>query len=206
MKFRSIFAAAALVSSALAMPTNIGSIFNQNKQVQGYPWGLGSCISDAQAQFIVKTFKSILTNPDRIAAAKTAAMLLDDNYVEISDSINVLDNKPVSPSLLFCNDGTLTPFQQGASSFSNKQDFINSVAGAPAVSIMNDLNIFHDCNKIGWQWLVDGLALDVSPVKGFNKLTVDPKTGIVKSTDLEFNSVAWGRNLGWTCTAPPPRS
>lgn len=68
---------------------------------------------------------------------------------------------------------------------------------------MNDLDVFHDCNKIGWQWLVDGLGMDVSPVKGFNKLTVDPRTGVVKANDLEFNSIGWGRDIGWTCTPPP---
>lgn len=71
---------------------------------------------------------------------------------------------------------------------------------------MNDLDIWHDCTKIGWQWLVDGLALDVSPVKGFNKLVVDPNTGIIKSSDLEFNSIAWGEDLGgkWTPATGSP--
>lgn len=71
---------------------------------------------------------------------------------------------------------------------------------------MTDLDIWHDCTKIGWQWVVDNLAMSKSPAKGFNKFTVDPATGFLKSNELEFNSIAWGIDLGGTWIGPgaPP--
>lgn len=73
---------------------------------------------------------------------------------------------------------------------------------------MQDLDMWHDCTKIGWQWLANGIGLNVSPVKGFNKIIVDPNTGIIKSNDIEFNSIAWGEDQGgkWTPGPPPPSS
>lgn len=196
MQIKTLLLAAAAGSGVLATWIN--------KPLQGYPWGIGPCLNDAQTMWIVQNFKSILTNPDRKAAAKKAGVLLDDSYTETSDSINVLAGEPVSHvSITTTIIACLTQIQQGAVSFGSKQAFIDGVTGAPAIPVMNDLDIFHDCNKIAWQWLVDNLAMDVSPVKGFNKITVDPRTGVVKSNDIEFNSIAWGRDLGWTCSAPP---
>lgn len=68
---------------------------------------------------------------------------------------------------------------------------------------MTDLDMWHDCTKVGWQWLVNGLGYNVSPVKGFNKFVVDVSTGIIKTNDLEFNSIAWGEDLGGKWTPPP---
>lgn len=96
MQLKSILLAATAVSSALAAPTlGLLSIFSQDK-VPGYPLGNGFCLSDQQAAFIVKTFKSILTNPDRKGAIATANIIIADKYVETSDSINVLAGYPVS--------------------------------------------------------------------------------------------------------------
>ena len=68
---------------------------------------------------------------------------------------------------------------------------------------MTDVDVFYQCNKIAWEWIANGIGMNVSPAKGFNKIVVDPQTGIIKSNDIEFNSIAWGRDMGWTCTAPP---
>ena len=92
MQIKSLLFAAAAASSAFAKPT----FFSNGKSVPGYPWGWGNCLNDQQAAFIVKQFKSILTNPDRQAAVKIANDMLADNYVETSDSINVLAGYPVS--------------------------------------------------------------------------------------------------------------
>lgn len=88
-------------------------------------------------------------------------------------------------------------------SFSGRDAFVQSVSGAPAIGSMQDLDIIPGCNKIVWQWYAKGVGMNVSPVKGFNKITVDVSTGRILATDLEFNSVAWGRDIGWTCTPPP---
>lgn len=178
------FLATTLALGAMAAPTWDFPSGGGNG-VPGYPFGFPGCLSDQQAAFVVKQYKSILTNPDRKAAATTAQTLVDNNYVETSDSINVLAGYP-----------------EGGASFNGKQAFIDGVANAPAIPSMTDLDTFHNCNKILWEWRVDGLGRNVSPVKGINKIVVDPNTGVIKSVDLEFNSIAWGRDIGWTCTAP----
>lgn len=86
--------------------------------------------------------------------------------------------------------------QQGGPSFNGKAAYIAGIEHAPAIPSMTDIDIWHDCTKIGWQWIVNGLGMHVSPVKGFNKFTINPSTGIVQSSYLEFNSVAWGEDLG----------
>lgn len=94
---KSLLLAATAATSAFAMPTfNWLGGGNNGNRVPGYPYGIPMCMSDAQAAFIVKTFKSILMNPDRNAAVQTANTLIADNYVETSDSINVLAGYPVS--------------------------------------------------------------------------------------------------------------
>lgn len=101
MQIKTLFLAATAGFSVLANP--LADVQNErrgwNGRLQGYPWGFGPCLNDAQTAWIVANFKSILTNPDRNAAAKTAGKLLDDNYVETSDSINVLAGQPVSLTL-----------------------------------------------------------------------------------------------------------
>lgn len=96
MQFKSLLLAATAATSVLALPTFdlLGGL--GGNRVPGYPYGLPQCMSDAQAAFIVKTFKSILMNPNRAAAVTTGSSLIADNYVETSDSINVLAGYPVS--------------------------------------------------------------------------------------------------------------
>lgn len=95
---------------------------------------------------------------------------------------------------------------QGSVSFSGKGPYLDGLKTARAIPQMTDLDVWHDCNTIGWQWIASGLGINISPVKGFNKFVVDPNSGLVKSTDLEFNNIAWGRDIFWTCTPPsgPP--
>lgn len=93
MQIKSLLIGAVAVTSVLATPT-WGSQGGDN--VKGYPWGWSQCLSDQQSSFIVQTFKSILTNPNRKAAVDTATGLLAVDYKETSDSINVLAGQPVS--------------------------------------------------------------------------------------------------------------
>ena len=93
MQIKSLLISAIAATGAIATPTL--NLWQQSNKVQGYPWGWGSCLNDAQASFVVQSFKSILTNPDRKAASNLATALLDVNYKETSDSINVLAGLPV---------------------------------------------------------------------------------------------------------------
>ncbi|KAK4212149.1 hypothetical protein QBC37DRAFT_197618 [Rhypophila decipiens] len=159
-------------------------------KVSGYPVSiLGVCLEDKQANFIVEKFKSILTNPDRSAAKATAEALIAQVYVEESDSINILAG-----------------YTLGGPSFTSKKNFIDGVAAAPAIPSMKTLEVFHSCDKISWRWNVEGLGRQTYPVKGINTFVVDPCTGQIKATYIEFSSIAWGVDIGWTCTPPPAGS
>lgn len=93
MQFKTLLLAATAATSALAAPTFDFGFLNK---IPNYPWGPGGCLTDQQATFIVKTFKTVLMNPDRKAAVATANAILDSKFTETSDSINVLAGNPVS--------------------------------------------------------------------------------------------------------------
>lgn len=102
MQFKSLLLAVTAATSVFALPTlDLLSGGKNGNKVPGYPWGIPGCLNDAQAAFVLKQFKSILTNPDRGAAVQTANILLSDKYVETSDSINVLAGQPVSKPYLY---------------------------------------------------------------------------------------------------------
>lgn len=82
MKFFSLLAPLALVSSALAFPTLV----------------LNS-ISQREAEDIVNKFTQILDHSNLPAANATAQALIANNFVEKSDSINILAGIPVSSAL-----------------------------------------------------------------------------------------------------------
>ena len=74
---------------------------------------------------------------------------------------------------------------------------------APAIPGMDTLDVFHDCTHIAWRWNIPHLAMNKFPVKGINHFTVtSPAKGTVIKSDLEFSSIAWGSDIGWTCTPP----
>lgn len=98
MQIKTLVLAATAGSCVLATPF-LDFMKDGSGRLQGYPYGWGPCLSDGQAAWIVSNFKSILTNPDRNASAQTATKLLDNSYVETSDSINVLAGYPVSSIL-----------------------------------------------------------------------------------------------------------
>ena len=78
MKFTLI--ASALATAAIAAPQ----------------WGewQGNCVSQATAESLVQGYADVLGHVGNYTA--TANAILDTNYVEISDSINILAGYPVS--------------------------------------------------------------------------------------------------------------
>jgi len=174
-----------LATGALAFPSVARSFQNPFSPIPNYPLGNGFCLTDSQANFIAAQFQSILTNPNRQGANVTAQTLVTTNYVETSDSINTLAGYPL-----------------GGSTFVGRTGFINGVVTAPAIPSMQTLAVFHDCTNILWRWLVTGLGSGEYEIKGMNHFIASPLTGQISTDYLEFNSIAWGRDIGWTCTPP----
>lgn len=94
MHFTSLVVAAMAVAYTTA--TNIPNPFSP---IPGYPWGYGNCLNDQQASFIVEQFRLILASPNRQTANTIAQTLIANNYVESSDSINILAGYPVGLSI-----------------------------------------------------------------------------------------------------------
>lgn len=62
---------------------------------------------------------------------------------------------------------------------------------------MTTLDVFHDCNKITWRWTANGLALATYPVNGISVFQVNnPGSGQIDRAYIEFNSIAWGVDVG----------
>lgn len=95
MRFLSLIAlAASAATSVLAFPYN-GTASNRFSPIPGYPLGNGFCLTDSQAKFLVSTFSGALANTNRNATNATMQVLLASNWIEQSDSINILAGYPV---------------------------------------------------------------------------------------------------------------
>ena len=94
MRLSSLIAMAASAAGVLASPV-FNSSTNPFSPIPGYPFGNGFCLTDKQANFLVSTFAGALENTNRQATNATMQVLLANNWVEQSDSINTLAGYPV---------------------------------------------------------------------------------------------------------------
>ncbi|WPH02386.1 Hypothetical protein R9X50_00524900 [Acrodontium crateriforme] len=184
MKTTSILAAAfAFASAGHALPQPTSST-----TISWWPWS--QCISQSAAEQFVQRFSGILSGKgsdlgDKVA---TANALVADSFQEVSDSINSLAMKPL---------GSVTE--------PSKQSYVAGITHAPTESGIETINVFvTDCNKILWHWNFKGVGSGVQEVKGFNLFTMAPNLNNLQVTrlDLEFNSIAWGADTGFTTTPP----
>ena len=198
MRFFKLAITATAAATALA-----GTISNPFSPIPGYPLGNGFCLTDQQSQFLVSTFVNALANTNRAATNTTMQALLASNYAEESDSINILAGYPVClPSTIISYSTSLTVTQLNSISFPNKAAYIASLLNAPPTPPFQILQSFHDCTNIGFRWIINGLGKNIDQIKGINQLVANPLTGQLSFDYLEFNSIAWGRDVGWTCTPP----
>ena len=192
----------AITSTAVATAL-AGTVSNPFSPIPGYPLGNGICLTDQQSQFLVKTFVSALANTNRAATNATLQALLASNYAEESDSINTLAGYPVCvPSLTISCPPQFTFMQLNSISFPSKAAYLASLLNAPPTPPFQILQSFHDCTNIGFRWIINGLGKNIDQIKGINQLVANPLTGQLSFDYLEFNSIAWGRDVGWTCTPP----
>jgi len=143
-----------------------------------HPRPTSTCLTDAAATSLATAFQSMLTNPDRNAANATGQAILADSFNETSDSILSLEGQPL---------GTVT--------FPGKQFYLNNVVHAPPIPAINTIDIVHDCTKIVWYWVAEGLGNSKYPVKGFNLLYTTNAGTQISDNYVEFNSLAWGADI-----------
>lgn len=154
------------------------------------PWsGPGSnCISYADAESIVSQFSYSLGLPGNDSAAYNAALVAIalPTYQEISDSIDMLAGMPLG-SVTFA---------------SRTADEANHTA-SEAIFERETLNLYVVCNVITWRWEFS-LFQGALPLQGINIFVTEG--GLLDTTYIEFNSLPWAIDVGYTVTPPsgPP--
>ncbi|KIW87055.1 uncharacterized protein Z519_12352 [Cladophialophora bantiana CBS 173.52] len=138
------------------------------------------CLSDAQATSIVSAWKTILTSPDRASASATAQTLIADEFLETSDAINSLAGNSL-----------------GNATFDGKDGFIAAVLQNLPVPLLTTLDIFHDCSRIAFYWAASGVGSALEDVRGVDLLYVTEDLSQINMAMVEFNSLAWGKDVGW---------
>ncbi|KIW34940.1 uncharacterized protein PV07_01677 [Cladophialophora immunda] len=175
---------------------------------QATPSTVLGCLSDAQATNIVSAWKTILSSPDRASASATAQALIADEYLETSDSINSLAGNSVRLttkaflSILFFKhssspDQSVTWKQLGNATFSGKDSFIAAVLNNPPIPLLTTLDVFHDCSRIAFYWAASGVGSGAEDVRGVDLLYVTEDKEQIIMAMVEFNSLAWAKDVGW---------
>jgi len=170
MKFLSLLAPLALVSTAFAAPSPGG--WND--------WN--NALSQGDATDIVNKFITILSHSNVAAANATAQALIGDGFFEKSDSINILAGFPL-----------------GSTTTDGKQAYINGVLNAPGLNGAETIKILVSGNNIVWYWRFTAIGSKQVPVQGFNLFEISNKKQIT-GLYVEFNSIAWGIDTGYTTT------
>jgi len=178
MKF--IITLAALAASASAVATTPKYFPGCSKR---------RCLTQNMADKFVTRFIGILEHQDTDLGNFTQAMeiVLADDFQEISDSINSLAGIPL-----------------GSVTTSSKEEYIQETENAPPDSgIETIFTAVANCRNIIWHWNFPQVGSAQYPVKGFNYFQLNEYCQ-VDTMSIEFNSIAWGSDIGFT-TTPPPR-
>ncbi|EME81323.1 uncharacterized protein MYCFIDRAFT_88023 [Pseudocercospora fijiensis CIRAD86] len=170
MKFSLIVSAIALASSAMASPP-------------GYSSWPSQCITQKEAEAYIKTFIGVLGQTDK-NAAQTADKIIADDFVEYSNSILSLQHKAIAPG-----DNISAP---------NKATWTAGVLHSPQIKGITTKAVIADCNHIVWKWNFLGVGSAQFPVNGYNFFTMTRKGKQLQAQrlDLEFDSIAWGLDIG----------
>ncbi|KEF52448.1 uncharacterized protein A1O9_11689 [Exophiala aquamarina CBS 119918] len=141
-----------------------------------------NALTQGDATDIVSKFITILSHSDVSVANATAQALIADNFFEKSDSINMLAGFPL-----------------GSTTTTGKQTYINGVLNAPGLNGAETIKILASGNNIVWQWRFTAIGTKQLPVQGFNLFEISEKKQI-NGLYVEFNSIAWGIDTGFTTT------
>ncbi|KAK5164563.1 uncharacterized protein LTR77_009769 [Saxophila tyrrhenica] len=138
--------------------------------------GPQGCISTKQAKQLTSQFSSLLSQSDDYMS--TGKAILAKDYVEISDSIMSLTQRPL-----------------GGVTFEGRDAYLAGLSHSPPVQGIETIGVYvTGCSKVIWQWQFNGVGSAEYPVKGFSLFTTNRKNQILKS-EIEFNSVAWGQDI-----------
>ena len=194
MKFLVTLASLALAAIAAPAPGDWGK------------WNNG-CASREYIQYLVDQEIVYLQHLDVAAGRAAGEAIFAADIVEYGDSINSLRQAPVS--LLFSahlDTGSFSltnpPSQLGTIVETDAASYINDTLSTPPIPQIDLLSLTVECNQFVWQWRFYGIGPGPNPyIQGFTLATVN-SAGLINYQYVEFNSLAWAENSGYTVTPP----
>jgi len=180
MRSSTIAAAAALVSSAYAVPWGSGGLWGGGK---GDPT---KCLNWDTANYLATSFQSLI-----VAYSSTVAdKVLADDLLDYSNSILSLQGLPLT----------------GAPAFPSKAAFEQGQGSQPSVPLVILAIDAFNCQNVTFRWNANfGGA---NSVNGMTHLTASNSQGQKDTWQIsviytEFDSLAWWKAIGGTVTPPP---
>lgn len=156
------------------------------------------CVSQEYANQLVADFASALTHENVQASNRTLQRILGDNFYENSQSINVLAGYPVSSTAMPSPSTITNESQIEAETFRGKQGYINGLLGSQGpAGIQTNYVYVANCNNVVWKWIFRQVGNRKYPVSGINIFHLNSQ-GQIANMDVEFNSIAWGVDIGFT--------
>ncbi|KAJ9614996.1 hypothetical protein H2200_001070 [Cladophialophora chaetospira] len=144
-----------------------------------------SCLSDSDAQYVVDQSIVVIKHPDVDAARQAGLALYAPNVIVNGDSINVLNDVPL-----------------GTTVYSNITAYLDDTLSIQGPSEVNVIAIVHDCSSLVWFWEFIGVGGPTAArVRGMTYTQVNADKQVI-SENVEFNSLTWAENLGFTVTPP----
>lgn len=98
----------------------------------------------------------------------------------------------------------LTSAQVGTVIYSDRETYVTNTLSSPPVPQIDTLALVVECNTFVWQWRFYGIGGPTAPdpyVQGFTLATIN-EAGLIDYQYVEFNSLAWATNAGFTVTPP----
>lgn len=147
----------------------------------------GECITQPQADTFINTFIAVRTRtgPD---FAQTAESILTHDFTQRSTSIQMLRGDPPE-----------------GMNFDSRAAWVANLRTNPFTPASNVTTIetLVDCDKIGWFFEAAQVGNGRFPVKGaqlFYMVSTPDGVPKAKEAEVEFNSLAWALNTGFSCT------
>ncbi|KAI1610654.1 hypothetical protein EDD37DRAFT_644362 [Exophiala viscosa] len=172
--FATIAAAAALVSSAAALPFGWGDWTGPNP---------ATCMDNATATYLVAAFGSLISDYN----ATVANAILADDLVDWSDSIN-----------------ELTGAALGTATFPTKAAFEEGQGSQEAVPWETVAIEAYTCDTIAFRWIVPlpPNTIKGNTILKTENSAGQADTWQIKTIYTEFNSIAWLEDIGGSVTYP----
>jgi len=136
------------------------------------------CATEADANFVIDSFITLITNTGADFNTTLADELFAPDFQDISDSVNFLEEAPL-----------------GSVTFSNRTEFIEVAGTQPPFPNVTTLNYYYTCSEVFWRYRLDSGPMMPYPVQGINIFVLDSNKQ-VQTIYAEQNSGAFLADVG----------